>query len=73
MIYLLYVNNILEYQGDNYKILSVEVIDKNLVHVHIYNDQYNCIIGLVANETTINDVLQTSADMIFETLTNGQS
>ena len=41
-----------------------------MVYVNIYNEIYNEIIGLLSNETTINGVLQTSSEMIVETLSN---
>lgn len=71
MISLKYSNNILEYQGDNYQISSIEKIEENYVNVHIYSEIYNCILGLFPYDTSINDVIQTSADMIIETLSNG--
>lgn len=71
MISLKYSNNILEYQGDNYQISSIEKIEENYVNVHIYSEIYNCILGLFSYDTSINDVIQTSADMIIETLSNG--
>ena len=71
MVELLYKNQILEYKGDFYTIVSLDRIDDNLVHVHIMNQIYNSIIALVANDTIINGIIQTSADMIIETLSNG--
>lgn len=70
MVELFYENQILQYKGDFYTIVSLEIIDDNLVHVHIMNQIYNSIIALVANDTTINDVIQTSAQMIYDTLSS---
>jgi hypothetical protein len=70
MLDLIFTNNILEFRDDFFEISSVDLVDINMVHVHIYNEIYNEIIGVTANETTINGVLQTSAQMIIDTLTN---
>jgi hypothetical protein len=70
MLDLIFTNNILEFRDDFFKISSVDLVDINMVHVHIYNEIYNEIIGVTANRTTINGVLQTSAQMIIDTLTN---
>ena len=48
-------------------------IQSNGVFVNLENSVNNFWMVLIENETTINDVLQTSAQMIFDTLTNGQS
>ncbi len=40
------------------------------VNIDVKNDDNDFAITLVANETTINDVLQTSAQMIYDTLTS---
>ena len=70
MLDLIFTNNILEFRDDFFEISSVDLVDINMVHVHIYNEIYNEIIGVTANETTINGVIQTSAQMIIDTLTN---
>lgn len=70
MVKLIYINEILEFRKDFFKVISVDPIGDIMVHAHIYNEIYNEIIGLSENETTINGVLQTSAQMIIDTLTN---
>lgn len=70
MVELIYINVILEFKEDFFKVLSADAVDDMMVHIHIYNEIYNEIIGLSANETTINGVIQTSAQMIIDTLTN---
>jgi len=70
MVELIYINQILEFRQDFFKVISVEPIGDYMVHAHIYNEIYNEIVGLTINETTINGVLQTSAQMIIDTLTN---
>lgn len=42
----------------------------NAVMIHVYNEENDFVITAVANQTTINDVLQTSSEMIIETLSN---
>ena len=59
------------YRGIDYTVGSAEVTSDITVLVNIYNDDYNPTIALVANETIINDVLQTSVEMLYKTITNG--
>jgi len=71
MIYLTFYNNELTLDDISYQIESMEKYDDSGVNLHITNSMYNAIYTVQANITTINDVLQTSADMIIETLSNG--
>lgn len=66
-----YINNVLFLNGNSYKITDINKTSDTNVLIGIENDVYVSIILLVANEVNINDVLQTSADMIIETLSNG--
>lgn len=68
MVELIYINGILEFKGDFFKVISADSVGDTMVHIHIYNEIYNEIIGLSANQTTINAILQTSAQMIIDTL-----
>ena len=45
-------------------------IESNGVFVHLENSVNNFWMVFIENETTINDVLQTSAQMIYDTLTS---
>jgi hypothetical protein len=72
MIILTLENNKIGLDGFLYSFDDVALIDENLVNVHLFTDVYNFIYALVANDVTINGVLQTSGQMIFDTL-NGQS
>jgi len=74
-----YMSNLMEYIGliDNKLIYrGLELTYSNLVeigdavNIDVKNDDNDFAITLVANETTINDVLQTSAQMIYDTLTS---
>jgi hypothetical protein len=59
------------YRGIEYMVLSAEISSDIVVLVQVYNTEYNPTIALVANETIINDVLQTSVEMLYKTITNG--
>lgn len=66
---IIYIGNELNYRGQFFQIgESVNLID--IVILNLYDSESNFNITLVANETTINGVLQTSAQMIIDTLTN---
>ena len=69
---ILFKNNVMTYREQLYQVGVMSVIG-DAAMIQIINDKADCNITLVANETTINDVIQTSADMIIETLSNGQS
>jgi len=70
MINLIYNNPLLTLDGNNYEISSIDLISDEIAYLNLFNDKYNFTYGVVANETTINGVLQTSAQMIIDTLTN---
>ena len=70
MIYLLYNNPILTLDGNDYQIASIDLISDEIAYLNLFSDKYNFTYAVVANETTINEVLQTSAQMIIDTLTN---
>lgn len=57
--------------GMEYEVYFFEKTAPNSVTMMVRNQEYNWVTSAVENETTINDVLQTSADMIIETLSNG--
>ena len=71
MLEIIYDNSLLTMNGYSYNIVLLEATSDINVFVGIMNDIYNCIIVLVANQTTINGIIQTSAQMIIETLSNG--
>jgi hypothetical protein len=70
MLELIYINQILTFRDIDYNVVNLEATSDVNVLVTIENDIYLSVIALVANETTINGVLQTSAQMIIDTLTN---
>jgi hypothetical protein len=69
MTNLLYNDSILTLEGFDYEILSIDLISDEIAYLNVYSDIYNFTYAVVANETTINKVLQTSAQMIIDTLT----
>ena len=74
MLELIYIDGILVFNGIEYIISNLEISSENVVYATIQNDIYLSVIALVANETIINGVLQTSAQMIIDTLSSdGQS
>jgi len=66
---IIYLDNMLQYRGFWFNVGSSYPIDQ-VCMVNLSDDQSNFDVALVANETTINGVLQTSAQMIIDTLTN---
>lgn len=52
---------------------DIHLIDDDGVYVRLHNEANDFITYLVANEVSINGVIQTSAQMIIDTLSNGQS
>ena len=57
--------------GIVYEVYQFEKGASNTVTMYLRNEEYNWGTSAVENETIINGVIQTSADMIIETLTNG--
>ena len=73
MIELYFSNNILTLDSIELKIESLEQQSEEIVALNLVNNIYNFQYIVVANEVKINGVLQTSAQMIIDTLSNGQS
>ena len=69
MIELIYINELLTFNGIEYTVANLEATSDINVLAIIENDIYVSVIALVAQETLINGVLQTSAQMIIDTLT----
>ena len=69
MISIKYIDGILMFNGQEFSISEL-TIESNAVFVHLVNENNDFTMVLVENETTINDVLQTSAQMIYDTLTS---
>jgi hypothetical protein len=70
MIELLWENNLLTLMDVEYQIESVDIQSDIIVNIALFNEVYNCTYTVLANTTIINGVLQTSAQMIYDTLTS---
>lgn len=69
MIELIYINELLTFNDIEYTVSNLEATSDINVLAIIQNDIYVSVIALVADETMINGVVQTSAQMIIDTLT----
>jgi hypothetical protein len=69
MVELIYINQLLTLNGEEYSVSNLEATSDLNVLLCIQNDVYLSFVVFAANETTINGVLQTSAQMIIDTLT----
>ena len=72
MINLTLINNLLNFRNELLDCKSFEIQDE-FVLINVINEENDCFVLFEANETTINGILQTSAQMIFDTLSNGKS
>lgn len=68
MLELTYIDNLLTFDGIEYTIVDLRISTEFIVFATIQNEMYFSVIALVANETTINGVLQTSAQQIIDSL-----
>ena len=66
-----FINNIITYRGYDYSIGFIEPGSDISALVNLVNEPYTFTVALIENETIINGVLQTSAQMIIDTLSNG--
>ena len=73
MLELYFDNNFLNYKNQQFEIQDIICDDDFNVNIHIINEFNNVSMLLQANEVSINGVLQTSVQMIIDTLSNGQS
>lgn len=70
MIELIFTNSLLNIDGNLFQVVD-SYSDGNInANLRLVNDENNFWVLFLANETTINGVLQTSAQMIIDTLTN---
>jgi hypothetical protein len=65
---ILFSGGILNFNGGYYDLIGIISDPGQAVLVSLKNEQYEFTIAFLANETTINGVLQTSSEMIVETL-----
>jgi hypothetical protein len=66
---LTYLDNQLNYRGQFYQVGDSMIMD-DAVFLNLFDTENNFKVIIVANQTSINGVIQTSAQMIIETLTN---
>lgn len=69
MLELIYINELLTFNDIEYTVSNLEATSDINVLAIIQNDIYVSVIALVADKTMINGVVQTSAQMIIDTLT----
>jgi hypothetical protein len=69
MLELIYINELLTFNEIEYTVSNLEATSDINVLAIIQNDIYVSVIALIAEETMINGVVQTSAQMIIDTLT----
>jgi hypothetical protein len=67
---LIYSDNQVNYRGQFYFVGESSIMGDAAI-VNLYDAESNFNVILVANETMINGVIQTSAQMIIDTLANG--
>jgi hypothetical protein len=67
---ILFSGGILNFNGGYYNLIGIISDPGQAVLVSLKNEQYEFTIALTAQETTINGVLQTSSEMIVETLSS---
>jgi hypothetical protein len=70
MIELIFTNSLLSWNGNLFEVIDSYQDGNVNANVRLVNDDNNFWVLFLANETTINGVLQTSAQMIIDTLTN---
>jgi len=66
---LTYLDNQLNYRGQFYQVGDSMIMD-DVVVTNLFDTENNFNVILVANQTSINGVIQTSAQMIIDTLNN---
>jgi hypothetical protein len=69
MLELIYINELLTFNEIEYTVSNLEATSDINVLAIIQNDIYVSVIALIAEEMMINGVVQTSAQMIIDTLT----
>lgn len=70
MIELSFENNLLNYRQQLFSCIGFEIQDELFASVNIINSNNDCWVLFQSNMTIINGVIQTSAQMIIDTLTN---
>jgi hypothetical protein len=66
---LTFLDNQLNYRGQFYQVGDSMIMD-DVVVTNLFDAENNFNVILVSNQTSINGVIQTSSQMIIDTLTN---
>ena len=66
---LTFLDNQLNYRGQFYQVGDSMIMD-DVVVTNLFDAENNFNVIIVANQTSINGVIQTSAQMIIDTLSN---
>lgn len=66
---LIYLDNQVNYRGQFFFVGESNIMGDAVI-IYLYDLENNFPVIIVANETSINGVIQTSAQMIIDTLTN---
>lgn len=72
MVELIYIDGILGFNGQEFTCGS-RFIEGDACIINLLNADNDFYVMFIANQTTINGILQTSAQMISDTLSNGQA
>ena len=67
---LILINNLLTYRGLKYSVGNTQQVN-DAVFVNLKYQDSEFEVTVVANEVSINGIVQTSAQMIIDTLSNG--
>jgi len=67
---ILFSEGIINFNGGYYDLVGIVSNPEQAVLVSLKNEQYEFTIALTANETTINGIVQTTSEMIVETLSS---
>lgn len=68
---IIYKNFIVTLDGNEYTIQELSKNDEFVVTIYLVNGDVGFLYAVKAMEVAINGIIQTSADMIIETLSNG--
>ena len=70
MIELIFTNSILSWNGNLFQVVDSYTDGDINANLNLMNEYNNFWVLFLANQTTINGVIQTTAQMIIDTLTN---
>jgi hypothetical protein len=68
MVELLLTNGLVTFRGVVYAASLFDIVSDSQINIFLQNDEYSFFATFIANETSINGIVQTSAQMIYDTL-----